>query len=176
MNNGQDGQAKQQGFEKLFSIIMEEISAYDYLAETLADKQKAIVNNHLDRIESLSGTEQLIIKKANGLTATRLDILRQIFIDNKKDNLPVTMSNFIKYFDGAANSPWAKINLRLQTAIMRIQRLNAENRELLRASISYVHQMIQLLYPVDAHAANVYNRDGVANQRMTAKSLLDCNV
>jgi len=162
--------------EQLYGILMEEISAYDYLAEVLREKQQAIVNNQLDRIESLTGTEQLVIKKTNTLTAARFGLLKRIFMSRGIDNLPVTMQNFIQRFSTEVDAPWERLNRRLIATVERIQRVNAENRELLRASISFVHQMIQLLYPVDGTAVNIYNRDGLTSQAAMSKSMVNCNI
>jgi flagellar biosynthesis/type III secretory pathway chaperone len=163
-------------FEQLYAILMEEISAYDYLAEALKEKQQAIVNNQLDKIESLTGTEQLIIKKTNVLTAARFGLLQGIFLNHGLNTFPVTMQNFILRIAGEDEAPWERLNRRLNSIVERIQRINAENRELLRASISFVHQMIQLLYPVDSQTVNLYNRYGMTSQAAVAKSMVNCNI
>lgn len=168
--------SRNNSFDELFLVLVEETAAYDYLAEIIADKQKAIVNNDLEKIETLTCTEQLIVNKANALTVTRYEMLLRIFNTNKITDTAVTLSNLFIFFGKEINSSWIEIERRLTGVIKKIQRVNAENQKLLKASIHYVREMIELFYPVDNNDSKMYTSNGHEEKKTKTRNLLDCNI
>lgn len=162
--------------DRLFQILLEEVSACDYLAETLAGKQEAIINNDLNTMNTLTGTEQLIINKANVLIRARQEIIAEIYAGQGITNGVFTLSDFIGHLDENERSSWKRLQTRLENTVTRINRLNAENVALLNAALSYNRDLIKLFYPRNDHADGVYDQKGINNNNGFSKNIVDCNV
>ncbi len=162
--------------DELYQILWEEVSAYDYLAETLEQKQKAIVDNEVETIETLTGTEQMVIRKANRLNHRRQDLIRNMFNQNALPGQPVSLSDFIRRFGAQADYGWKALENRLNDALERIVRKNAENKRLIALSLSMLKERIGIIYPVDDNAIDTYNKQGVKGGNARAKSLVNCNI
>jgi len=162
--------------DRLFQILLEEISACDYLEETLAEKQEAIIQNDLNKMNTLTGTEQLIINKANVLIKTRQEIIAEIYAGHGITNGVFTLSDFIGHLDENERSSWNRLQTRLENTVTRINRRNAENVALLNAALSYNRDLLKLFYPRDENAGGVYDHKGVNNKQGYSKNIVDCNV
>ena len=161
--------------QQLYRILLEELSAYDYLAETVAEKQKAIVANDLEKIEQLSGVEQLVVNKANRLTTERYRALKQFMRAKNVMGVPVRLSAMIKMLNHTERSIWQRLEKRLYEDVEKIKRLNAQNMQLLDTSLRYVKGMIELFVPKDEHRASLYDNRGQDNAKVAARNMLDCN-
>lgn len=161
--------------DRLFQIVFEELSACDYLAETLAEKQKAIITNDLNTMNTLTGTEQLIINKVNALIRTRQEIIAEFFAGKGITGGVFTLTDFIGHLDETETLAWKRLQTRLENTVAKINRLNAENMALLNAALSYNRDLIKLFYPRDDHSEGIYDHKG-ANNNGFSKNIVDCNV
>ncbi len=141
---------------QLMEILLEEIAAYDYLAEVLLDKQKAIVANQMEAIEHHSSTEKMIVRKANQLTETRRQLMSSVV---KTGEEPASFQALHTHFPGQSGF-WERMQTRTERVIARIMRLNNENRQLLEASVSFVRDMIHLFYPRQKAESAIYSPQG----------------
>jgi len=162
--------------EQLYQVLLEEVAACDYLAETLAEKQEAIVKNDLHKINTLTGTEQLIVNKTNLLVQTRKEMIGDIFQKEGILTIPYTLSEFIDHLQDLSMFSWKRIQTRLENTITKINRLNEENITLLNASVSFVRDMIQLFYPQDENNSGVYTKEGLEMDKVGSKNIVDCNI
>ena len=161
--------------QQLYQILLEELSAYDYLAETVAEKQKAIVSNDLEKIEQLSGIEQLVVNKANRLTTERYRALKQFMRSMNLRGVQVRLSGAIKLMNGKERELWQRLEKRLYDDVEKIKRINAQNMQLLDTSLRYVKGMIELFVPKDEHRASLYDNQGQDSAKVAARNMLDCN-
>ncbi len=171
MENVSNEESKQQ----LYQILLEELSAYDYLAETVAEKQKAIVSNDLEKIEQLSGIEQLVVNKANRLTTERYRALKQLMRSMNMMGVPVRLSGVIQRLNTKERDIWQRLEQRLYDDVEKIKYINAQNMHLLDTSLRYVKGMIELFVPKDEHRASLYDNQGQDNAKVSARNMLDCN-
>jgi flagellar biosynthesis/type III secretory pathway chaperone len=160
--------------EKLYQILLEELSAYDYLYETVSKKKDAIVVNDYKLVEELTGVERVIINKADLLSQTRLSTLDELFEIMGLENRPKTLSNFIEMLPKERQSLWERMNSRLIAAIEKIQRTNDANQRLIKVSLNFVQGMIGLLYPRDDSESQVYDKNGKDSFKL-GKNLVNCN-
>jgi len=162
--------------EQLFQVLLEEMSAYDYLNETIQNKQSAIVQNNLQQIEHLTGVEHVVVKKANLLTQTRFELMQQYF---KQVNLvqdPLSLSSLISIIPLDKRKSWERISSRLHQTVAEIQRRNSENVQLIDSSMNYVRGMIDLFLPREEFGSDLYTKTGNENLTVGSKNLLDCNI
>lgn len=160
--------------ENLYKILLEEVSAYDYLSEIVGEKKEAIVKNDFRRVEELTGIEQVLGSKIDQLTRSRQENLRSLFKLNGRQNSPVTLSNFIGQMNKERRNLWDRIYNRLNVSIEKVRRDNADNQRLIQVSLDYIQGMIEMIYPRDKDSGMVYNKKGKDAAKMS-KNLVNCN-
>ncbi len=161
--------------DRLYQILLEEVSAYDYLNEILRDKQQAIVKNDLKKIEHLNGVEQMLITKASHLTQYRSNLLQEYFLQKNMNNDEHSLGNFIAELPEEERTSWERLNKRLFHTSHQIQRTNRENVRLIDASLSHIRSLITMFLPRDEHGKHIYTETGNEDASIGTKNLLDCN-
>jgi len=161
--------------DELFKALMEELSAYEYLMETMEEKKQAIIENNLRQIEQLSGTEQLLVTKVNRLTETRYHLMQNYFQAHHINNFPITLMEFIRLTNEKERAIWEKVSGRLNKILNQIHLINLENKQLLESSLKYIQGMINLFLPQDENLSDIYSPEGNGNEKHAVKNLLDCN-
>ena len=161
--------------QELYKSLMEELSAYEYLLQTMKEKKKAIIRNELNSIESLSGTEHILVTKADSRTAARYSLLQKIFNSNNPSDSPLTLTSFIELCPEEEKGTWERINNRLSRTVENIRYVNNENKNLLETSLKFVNGMINLFIPRDENSDGLYVKEGGSTHNHAAKNLLDCN-
>ncbi len=161
--------------KNLYQALMEELSAYEYLLQTMKEKKHAILKNEIGSIEHLSGTEHLLVTKADQRTAARYSLMQRFFKSNNPAEAPVTLSRFIDLCDENEKGTWERINNRLSRTVENIHYVNRENQDLLERSMKFVNGMMNLFLPRDENSCDMYAKEGSSNINLSAKNLLDCN-
>ncbi len=161
--------------EQMYQVLLEEMSAYDYLNETLRGKQEAIVKNEVKKIERLTGVEQVVVSRANRLTQTRYELMQKYFMEQNITADPHSLGNVIGTIEDKNRERWERVERRLRSTALEIKRLNAENMRLIEHSLGYVRGMINLFLPRDEFGGNIYTEDGNENIKVSTKNMLDCN-
>ena len=159
----------------IYQALLEELSAYEYLLQTMQEKKNAIIKNEIGSIEHLSGTEHLLVSKADQRTAARYNLMQRFFESKNPTEAPVTLSSFIDLCDDNEKGTWERTNNRLSRTVENIRYVNNENRDLLETSMKYVNGMISLFLPRDENSSDMYAKEGRSNINLSAKNLLDCN-
>ena len=161
--------------QALFQALMEELSAYEYLSETMTEKKEAIIQNDLKKIEHLSGTEQLLVTKANRLTENRFHLMQKFYTAKNIKSAPFTLTTFVEMSDEAERNSWGRIETRLEKTVEKIQRTNLENKRLLETSMKYVQGMINLFIQPQQDMPATYGKEGVDKPSINARNFVDCN-
>ena len=161
--------------EQMYQVLLEEMSAYDYLNEILREKQQAIVQNQIKNIERFTGVEQVVANRANRLTQTRLELMQKYFMEQNIAADRHTLGNVIGTINAENRERWERIERRLHSTTVEIKRLNAENLRLIDHSLNYIRGMINLFLPRDEFGENIYTEDGNENIKVSTKNMLDCN-
>ncbi len=161
--------------DRLYQVLLEEVSAYDYLNEILRDKQRAIVQNDLKKIEHLNGIEQMLITKASHLTQFRSNLLTEYFLQKNVSEDESTLGNFIGELPQDERTSWDRLNKRLNKISHQIQRTNRENVRLIDASLSHIRSLITMFLPRDENGKHIYTEAGNEDHSIGTKNLLDCN-
>lgn len=161
--------------EQMYQVLLEEMSAYDYLNETLREKQEAIVKNEIKNVERLTGVEQVVASRANRLTQTRYELMQQYFMEKNITADAHSLGNVIGSIEEDNRKRWERVGHRIHSTALEIKRLNAENMRLIEHSLGYVRGMINLFLPRDEFGGNIYTESGNENINVSAKNMLDCN-
>ncbi len=160
--------------DKLYQVLLEEIHAYSYMAETVKQKQDAIIRNDLRTLENLTGVERLLVKKVELLLQTRASYLQQLIKDTSS-NPAIRLSAFIQSLPEDQQKRWLNLEQRIYRTVDKIRRLNMENQQLIRSSLNYIQGVVEMLYPTDENAA-VYGKSGEPQATVAAKQIVNCNV
>ena len=158
--------------DKLYQVLLEEISAYQYLAETIKQKQDAIIRNQLEELENLTGVERLLVRKVENLVQARQQYLHKI-AQSTDGSVSLLLSQYIEQLNDGEKPRWRSIEQRIRRYVERIRRINLENQQLIRASLNYINGLVEMLYP---RQEGVYNALGEENAPAAAKPILNVNV
>ncbi len=161
--------------DRLYQVLLEEVSAYDYLNEILRDKQQAIVKNDLKKIEYLNGIEQMLITKASHLTQYRSTLLTEYFLNKNVREDESTLGNIIGELPEEERASWERLNNRLMKISHQIKRTNYENVRLIDVSLSHIRSLITMFLPRDEEGKHIYTDAGIEDSSIGTKNILDCN-
>ena len=157
--------------QDIFRILVEEVNLYEGLAETVLNKQKAIVDNDIKLLKKYTVMEQSFVKKGNDLTNKRIE---RMPVDADKNQKGSLLTRFFKKYGLINDRDWSALESRLQIAISKIKRANLENSMLLKTSISFVQNLIKLYYPKKEKESGTYDREGKSH--VEKAHVLDCGV
>ncbi|MHB2147797.1 flagellar protein FlgN [Calditrichota bacterium LG25] len=159
---------------KLFQLLLEEIHAYSYLAETVKQKQEAIIKNNLQTMENLSGVERLLVKKVELMLQTREKYLNEL-LSNTNPDLPLQLDSYIEQLPLKEQARWRSLQQRISRTVDKIRRLNRENQQLVQSSLNYVRGVIEMLYAMDQEAV-LYTSNGQEQKAPAGKQVVNYNV
>ncbi|MHB2155665.1 flagellar protein FlgN [Calditrichota bacterium GD2] len=159
---------------KLFQLLLEEIHAYSYLAETVKQKQEAIIKNNLQTMENLSGVERLLVKKVELMLQTREKYLNEL-LSNSGSDLPLQLNSYIEQLPLEEQARWRSLQQRISRTVDKIRRLNRENQQLVQSSLNYVRGVIEMLYAMDQEAV-LYTSNGQEQKAPAGKQVVNYNV
>ena len=159
---------------KLFQLLLEEIHAYSYLAETVKQKQEAIIQNKLKEMENLTGIERLLVKKVELMLQTRENYLKDL-LGNVKTDLPLQLNTFIEKLPVKEQARWRSLQQRIARTVDKIRRVNLENHQLVQSSLNYVRGVIDMLYAMDEESI-LYTSNGQEKKPAMAKQVVNYNV
>lgn len=160
--------------EQIYKVLLEEMSAYDYLAETVKNKQDAIVRNDIKQLRHLTGVEQVVSRRASRLTTQRADLMTSYQTYSGSDE-PIGLNAIIETIPEPQKKSWNRLNKRIKKAIEIIHRKNNENARLIDTSLSYIRGTINLFLPREELTTGIYTNRGRENKKNGLKNLLDCN-
>ncbi len=165
-----DDPAKQQ----LFQLLLEEIHAYSYLADTVKQKQEALIKNELKNLENLTGIERLLIKKVELMIRNRSKLLNKL-LGNRSHDSTVQLNTFIEQLPLEEQSRWRRLQQRMIRTVEKIRRLNFENHQLVQSSLNYIKGVIEMLYALDEESV-LYNSNGQEKKTALPKQVVNYNV
>ncbi len=159
---------------KLFQLLLEEIHAYSYLAETVKQKQEAIIKNKLEEMENLTGVERLLIKKVEIMLQARENYLKKLLGGSSSDQ-PLQLNRFIDSLPVEEQARWRSLQQRISRTVDKIRRINLENHQLVQSSLNYVRGVIDMLYAMDEDSV-LYSSKGQEQKTPLTKQVVNYNV
>lgn len=163
--------------EDLIAIIQREVDAFNELLDTLREKQQAIVEGEVSRLNSSVQNETRVTSETKHLEAERIERSRELA---KELNMPrqVGANPKLSEIIDAVEEKYAE-RLReqrelLRSLIQKVQYVNKSNQFLLDYSIKFVEQNIELLLGTAEKGKSVYEKDGKVAQASKRKYLDRC--
>ena len=145
--------------EELTAIIAREIEAFDKLLKTLHDKQRAIVEGEIDRLNSSVEKEGELASETKALEVERIDRSRRLAKELSMENLNPKLSEIIERVEKKYAQRLRGQRDLLKSLIGKVQTLNQNNQFLLNYSLNYIEKSMEILLTGNKQA-NIYRKDG----------------
>ncbi len=175
MPNNQTSVDQTSDKDKLYMVLLEEIHAYQYMADTVKQKQEAIIKNQLEDLENLTGVERLLVNKVEVLLKAREQYLQKVTAHDGA-SVTIRLNEFISRLSEQEQPRWRSIEQRIYRIVEKIRRLNLENQQLIRSSLNYINGLVEMLYPQDDGAKDLYNSAGKEDTHAAVKPIVNFNV
>lgn len=151
--------------EELTAIIAREIEAFDKLLKTLHDKQRAIVEGEIDRLNSSVEEEGELASATKALEVERMDRSRKLAKKLSMENLNPKLSEIIERVEEKYAQRLRGQRDLLKSLIGKVQILNQNNQFLLNYSLNYIEKSMEILL-TENKPANIYRKDGKVEKKV----------
>lgn len=158
--------------EELIEIIAREIEAFNGLLQTLHDKQRAIVEGEIERLNATVEDESRIASETRTLEAERVERSRKLAEHLEMENLNPKLSELIDKVEKRYAQRLREQRDLLRSLVERIQTMNKNNQFLLNHSLNFIEKSMELLLTSNA-PLNLYKKDGKVNSGPGAIKVLD---
>jgi flagellar biosynthesis/type III secretory pathway chaperone len=163
--------------EDLIAIIQREIDAFDELLDTLREKQRAIVEGEVGRLNSSVRNETRVTSETRQLEAERIErskeLARELNLVGRAGVSP-KLSEIIEVVEEKYAERLSEQRELLRSLIHKVQYVNKSNQFLLDYSIKFVEQNIELLLGAAEKGKTVYAKDGKVAHASKKKYLDRC--
>ena len=145
--------------EDLIAIISQEIEAFNQLLKTLHEKQRAIVEGEIEKLNSTVQDENQLAKETKSLEALRIERSQELALQLEMDNLNPKLSEIIAKVENKYAQRLQEQRDLLRSLVEKIQVLNQSNQFLLDYSLNFIEKSMELLLTAN-DKRNIYQRDG----------------
>lgn len=160
--------------EELIRTISSEIDAFNELLVTLREKQKAIVEGAVDRLNKSVEDESKLASQTKVLEAERIERTKELAAKLKMENRNPMLSEIIEKVEEKYSQRLTEQRNLLRSVVQNIQNLNKSNQYLLNYSLDYIEQSMKILLG-GQESVNLYQKDGTV-QGSAKKNLLDQSI
>lgn len=177
MNNvNKKSQDVENKYENLYQVLVQEVSTYNKLSELMLKKQKSIISGDITALQDLTAKEQSVVREANAFSNTRHFLLKEILVKLGRNSSNASLSHLLELTGHSRDNQWLLIKDRLYETVDKIRKINFENQELLKTSLTFVKEMVKVFFPADNTFNNTYSEDGKVRNQNKIKKVLDCQI
>ena len=126
--------------ENLISVLEEENEQYETLLELSRKKTPVIVKGDIKRLQEITDEEQNIIDRIASLESRREEHIRDIANVINRDVGQLKLGNLVQILEKSPKEQkkLAEIHDKLRDTLPEMQRVNAQNQELLKEALEMV--------------------------------------
>ena len=157
---------------KLIKVLLEEITAYNHLLESLNNKQQAIMSGEIELINNAVEDEQRILHITKQIDMQRKYALNDVQIEMDQDSDFQTLDQLIELVEYRYRDRLMEIKESLQNIIKKVTVLNDQNKVLLEHSIDFVKGMVKEFLHFAEESKSTYTPTG-KNNEVDFRNLLD---
>ncbi|RMF66786.1 MAG: flagellar protein FlgN [Calditrichaeota bacterium] len=158
--------------EQLIEVISREIEAFQRLLQTLHQKQRAIVEGEIGRLNEHVQTESKLANETKTLEAERLRRTRELAQSLSMEDLNPKLSQIIQKVEKKYAQRLAEQRELLRGLAQKIQNLNKNNQFLLDYSLKFIEENMRLLLSSNDQFT-VYKKDGKLQTESVGKKVVD---
>jgi len=147
--------------EELIATLRKEQEAYQELLPVVEQKTQAIIANDLQKVQTITETEQSAIGKIGGLENKRTEIMQNISVVLNKKLSELTLPDLIKLLDRQPDEQEAlkEIHKELTDVLKRLSEVNGHNRNLIEQSLEMISYNMNLLQSTRIVPGNNYTKN-----------------
>ena len=126
--------------EELITVMEDELKEYKEFIPVLQQKTKAIIENRVDDLQSISTTEQQYLDKINNFDKKREDIIKNIAVLFDKDYKTLNLRSIISMLDKQPKDQLAlsKLHDEMNSTVKIILDINEHNKNLIEQSLEMI--------------------------------------
>jgi len=151
--------------EELIIIISQEIKSFERLLSTLHEKQRAIVEGEISKLNESVENETRLASKTKSLENERVKRSQELAAELEMKNINPKLSEIIENVEQKYAKRLGEQRDLLKNLIEKIQVMNANNQFLLNYSLSFIEKSMELLLTSN-EPANVYKKDGKLKKKL----------
>ena len=147
--------------QELIATLRKEQEAYQELLPVVEQKTQAIIANDLQKVQTITETEQSAIGKISGLEQKRTEIMKNIGVVLNKKVTDLTLPNLIKLLDRQPQEQQklGEIHKELTVLLKRLSEVNGHNKNLIEQSLEMISYNMNLLQSTRIVPGNNYTRN-----------------
>jgi len=161
--------------EQLITIVSKEIDAFDQLLTTLREKQRAIVEGEIERLNASVKEESEIANAARNLEGERIESSKRLARELSMENLNPKLSEIIDNVEQKYAQRLQEQRDLLRAMIQKVQTLNQNNQFLLNYSLNFIEKSMEILL-TGGERLKIYRPDGQVRTDIQKRKALDHSV
>ncbi len=161
--------------EELITIISREIEAFNKLLSTLHEKQRAIVEGEIERLNASVKEEGAIATETRNLEAKRIQSSKRLAQELAMENLNPKLSEIIEKVEQKYAQRLHEQRELLRAMIQKVQLMSKNNQFLLNYSLNYIEKSMEILL-TGGDPLKIYKKDGKVRTDIRKKKVLDHSV
>ena len=155
----------------LLKVLNEELNFMDSIIELLKQKEKALIKNDVEQLESVVSREREYFISMRDMEESRKSIIELLLSKKGIDKKNITLGELAEYVDKEDKFRITDIRKKMRQKVLIINKLNKRCAVLLRKSIELADFSIRLLTGV-YNEKPVYGKDGKKVENKTGKKLV----
>ena len=161
--------------EELIVIISKEIEAFNQLLKTLREKQRAIVEGEIERLNKSVHNESELANQTKSLEAQRIERTKALAEKLSLNNLNPRLSEIIEKVEEKYAQRLKEQRDLLRSLVQNIQNLNKSNQYLLNYSLEFIEKSMELL--LSGHeTVTLYQKNGKIQKDVKKHKILDHSI
>lgn len=133
--------------EELIDVLEQECVIYEDLYSVSDTKTQAIVKGDIESLQKITENEQEVIEKVLALEKRRQGIVDNIAVVLNQRSKSLTIADVVRIMENQPEfqKPLSVLHHRLRTVVIKLQQVNAQNRELLENALEMTEFNINVL-------------------------------
>jgi len=161
--------------EQLIAVVSKEIDAFNQLLTTLHEKQRAIVEGEIERLNVSVEEESAIAITAKNLEAERIRSSNRLARKLSMGNLNPKLSEIIENVEQKYAQRLREQRDLLRSLIQKVRTLNENNQFLLNYSLNFIEKSMEILL-TGGDPLKIYKPDGQVRTDIHKRKALDHSV
>jgi flagellar biosynthesis/type III secretory pathway chaperone len=161
--------------EELIAIIGNEIDAFNDLLNTLHEKQRAIVEGEISRLNKHVQNETRLANETRSLEVERIERSKQLAEELDIESLNPKLSEIIEKVEEKYAQRLSEQRELLISLVQKVRNLNESNQFLLNYSLKFIEKNMEMLFG-DGEQPNIYKKDGKLHKDAPKSKLFDHSV
>jgi hypothetical protein len=132
--------------KKLFSNLLDLKEEYEKLRSTVQEKQTAIIDRDLDKIQDFTRQEQVLSAQLRELGARQRELWLEICGCDDEELENMELDELLENMEEQTRQRYVQKRTELKFVLRDIQRINSENMELLKNRLSDLDSLFNTVF------------------------------